>query len=372
MLLSRASPRCAWLAIAATFIIAAAAAILVPTVRPAPHPGVTVSTPSAPLMRGAVRRVLTATAGIWLSYGSLEIIQPLYVRQILHGSVSIYAWTLTAFALGGLTTGLAASAFPRKALASRLAVPIGALAVAAGELAFTATASLTVALAGSALWGASAAVFTISSRSLMLSVAPPGSHGRAMTIWRSIQSISYLAPATIIGSLVLALGLRTSLHAICLLAGITGAGALGQTIIRPATDRTLSPTRRGQASPLALTVEARFGHSPGQMETDFTNPGNAWKHLLRAESQSAAWSLIRIAYSACKMVSDPRGSGAHRAPSSGSYPCSRQAPIIHRVSNLIYAMSLPTPVRTSVARRASALQARIRATGSQGRILEQA
>jgi hypothetical protein len=59
-------------------------------------------------------------AGIWLSYGGLEIIQPLYVRQILHGSVGVYAWTLTAFALGGLTAGLAASAFPRKALASRL------------------------------------------------------------------------------------------------------------------------------------------------------------------------------------------------------------------------------------------------------------
>jgi predicted MFS family arabinose efflux permease len=158
------------------------------------------------------------------------MIQPLYVRQILHGSVSVYAWTLTAFALGGLTSGLAASALPPRALTSRLAVPAGALAVAAGELAFTATASLSVALIGSALWGASAAAFTISSRSLMLSAAPPSRHGQAMTIWRSIQSMSYLAPATIIGSLVLALGLRTSLHTICLLAGITGAAALGQTI----------------------------------------------------------------------------------------------------------------------------------------------
>jgi hypothetical protein len=80
----------------------------------------------------------------------------------------------------------------------------------------------------------------------MLSAAPPGSHGRAMTAWRSVQSIAYVAPAAVIGSLVLALGLRASLHGICLLAGITGAAVLGQTIIRPATDRTLLPTRCGQ------------------------------------------------------------------------------------------------------------------------------
>lgn len=238
-LLSRESSRWTWLAIASAFAVAAAAGALVPAIRPAPPPSISEPAPAAPLMRGAVGRVLTATAGIWLSYGSLEIIQPLYVRQVLHGSVGVYAWTLTAFALGGLTAGLTASVFPRKALASRLAVPIGALAVAASELAFTATASLSVALLGAALWGASAAAFTISSRSLMLSAAPPGSHGRAMTAWRSVQSMAYVAPATVIGSLVLALGLRASLHGICLLAGITGAGVTAQTIIRPTADRTL-------------------------------------------------------------------------------------------------------------------------------------
>ncbi|HEY1619754.1 MAG TPA: MFS transporter [Streptosporangiaceae bacterium] len=250
-LLAHADASAAWLAAAVLLGVAATGSMTVPARRPAPAPSP--DTRSAPAGQrrssGSLAVVLAITAGVWLSYGALEILQPLYVRQVLHASLSLYAWTMTAFALGG-TAGALLTAGVRGKL-PQIRVPAAALAVAAGERIFTATSSPATALAGAAAWGAAAAVFSVTSRTAILSAAPAHRHGQALSTWRAVQSAAGVAPAAITGTLTTAIGLPATLTATCCLASGTGVIALAAALHSRAAKRGNSRAGSRQALPAA-------------------------------------------------------------------------------------------------------------------------
>lgn len=229
-LLAYAGPRIAWLAVAGAFAAGAACSALVPATRPAAD----ARTPDdagrrgAPRIRGRLTAILAVTAGVWLTYGTMAVLQPLFVRQGLHASLITYGWTMVAFAAGSVALAMTAmTARPLgQVLASPWLVAIAAVMVAAGERLFTATSSVPVALAGAAVWGASAGAFNLSCRSAVLLIVPPAAHGRALSCWRAVQAAANLAPTAAVGPLIAAAGLATVLAGTCALAAAAGVACL--------------------------------------------------------------------------------------------------------------------------------------------------
>jgi hypothetical protein len=229
-LLAYSGPRTAWLAVAAVFTAGAACSALVPATRPAANsgPGEDASRRGPPRIRKRLTAILVVTAGVWLTYGTMAILQPLYVRQGLHASLIIYGWTMVAFAAGSVALAMTAMAARplRQALASPWTLAIAAIGVAAGERLFTATSSVTFALAGAVAWGASAGAFNLACRSAVLQVVPAAAHGRALSSWRAVQAAANLAPAAAIGQLMTVTGLTTVLTGTCALAAAVGLACL--------------------------------------------------------------------------------------------------------------------------------------------------
>ena len=253
-------PRAPWVVTAALFAVAGCAAVAVPAIRPA----VVAVSVTAPAFSGRRRwlpvtrigGMLAVTAGIWLSYGAMEVLQPLFVKEGLHASLIVYGWTMASNAVAG--SAVAVAAMPKHSplrafLTWRWSVPVSALAVAAALRVFTATSSVTVALGGSALWGAAAVLFTLASKEVILSQVPAQSHGEAMALWRAVQSGAYTAPAAVTGPLTATFGLARVLAGVCALAGASamchGAGTAAASVTRPRARRRAALTLKALALP---------------------------------------------------------------------------------------------------------------------------
>jgi hypothetical protein len=162
------------------------------------------------------------------------LLAPLYVRGILHAPLVAYGWSLTAFAAGGLAA-MCYLARRGRVLASPWGVGGFALAAACAEWVFTGTALLPVALAGAALWGASAGMFTVCCRAALVATVAPSRHGRALSWWLGVQNLANVAPVAVAAQAVAAAGLRTVLAGTCAfgtacaLGGVTAAWRLPRT-----------------------------------------------------------------------------------------------------------------------------------------------
>lgn len=66
--------------------------------------------------------------------------------------------------------------------------------VGAGESLFASSHSVGMAFAAISLWGMAAGLFNPASRIAFLKAAPAEMHGRAMGLWRAVQSFGSLAP----------------------------------------------------------------------------------------------------------------------------------------------------------------------------------
>ena len=251
-------PRAPWIVTAALFAVAGCAAVAVPAIRPL---AVTATVPAfsgrrrwLPVTR--IGGMLAVTAGIWLSYGAMEILQPLFVKDELHSSLIIYGWVMASNATAGSVMSVAAmrKRSPLRAfLTWRWSVPVSALAVAAALRLFTATNSVAVAMGGSALWGAAAVLFTLASKEVILSQVPAQAHGEAMALWRAVQSGAYAAPAAATGLLTARFGLAWVLTGVCALAGASalchGAGTAATGVTRPRARRRAALTLQALALP---------------------------------------------------------------------------------------------------------------------------
>jgi hypothetical protein len=66
-------------------------------------------------------------------------------------------------------------------------------------------------------------LFGLSCRAVIVAATPPAEHGRALSLWFTIQDACLALPAALTGSAVAFLGLRAVLDSAAALAGLTGA-----------------------------------------------------------------------------------------------------------------------------------------------------
>jgi predicted MFS family arabinose efflux permease len=234
--LTHASDRAAWVLVIGLSAAAALGTFLVPA-RP-PEPASAPASQRRTSIPAAARRVLALTAGVYLTIGVITVLEPLYVRQVLHSPLTIYGWLLAVWGGAGILTSLAATRWPVIA-AGRWAVPAATLTLAAGELLYVNTAIAACAFAGVAVFGTGAALFRLSVRAVIVNAVPAHAHGRALGLWETIQNASSVAPTAATGALVTLAGLRLVLACCGSAAGAVAALTLaGRWAAWPASRST--------------------------------------------------------------------------------------------------------------------------------------
>jgi predicted MFS family arabinose efflux permease len=137
---------------------------------------------STPGLRWTLGVALSVYA-LWAVFGVLE---PLYVRDVLHEGDATFALLQTVWGVGLVMTSLVLAAW-----GDRLARPtvIGVAVVASGITAaiYLGTRSVVVAFVGVFLWGVDVAFFYVPARTLLQRYAPTQFHGRVMALNHSLE-----------------------------------------------------------------------------------------------------------------------------------------------------------------------------------------
>jgi len=133
-----------------------------------------------------LRWTLGVAASVYALWAVFGVLEPLYVRDVLHESAATFALLQTVFGIGLVTTSLVLAAW-----GDRLVRPtvIGGAVVASGLTAalYLGTSSVTVAFVGVFLWGIDVAFFYVPARTLLQRYAPEAFHGRVMALNHSLE-----------------------------------------------------------------------------------------------------------------------------------------------------------------------------------------
>ena len=285
-LVAYAGDRAAWALVAGLSAAAAIGTLMVPAVPPESCP-VPDGERQARIPR-PVWAVLLVTAGIYLTFGMITILEPLYVRQILHGPFTTYGWLLAVWAFAGILTSVAVGRRSR-VVTWRGALPLAALTVAIGEAIYVSTPIEGFAFAGAALFGGGAALFRLSARAVIVKAIPLRSHGRALSLWESVQCAFFVAPSAATGWLVTAFGLRIVLGGGNVVAGLIAGGSVARSprplwqprVIRrpPAIQGAAhleAPPAVGQSPPIRQPPSGRGSVDTGQVRSNGRYRRSRW------------------------------------------------------------------------------------------------
>jgi uncharacterized membrane protein len=162
------------------------------------------------LRTGILRRVVACTFAVHLLYGAALLAEPLYVRDVLERSPSVFAALQTAFGIclvvGGL---LAARVGERLAGFGWVALGVGASGLTA--IVYLGTPYLLVAFLGVGLWGVATAVIAGPSRTVLQRSSPESTHGRVLSADLMAGSTAELVGVGAAGVLVGAFGVPWSI-----------------------------------------------------------------------------------------------------------------------------------------------------------------
>jgi predicted MFS family arabinose efflux permease len=186
----------AFYADAATFLVGAFVALRIriePAPRPEPSEEHATSTwrelregmRLARRTRG-LRWTLTVAACVYLLWAVFGVLEPLYVRDVLGGSDSMFAVLQAVFGAGLVLTGLLLAAVGERVARPRyvaLAMVVSGLTAAL----YLGTESEVVAFVGVFLWGVDTAFFFVPARTLLQRYAPAAFHGRVLSLNQSLE-----------------------------------------------------------------------------------------------------------------------------------------------------------------------------------------
>jgi MFS transporter, DHA3 family, macrolide efflux protein len=187
-----------------------------------------------------VRFTLALSAAVFLTWSTFMVIEPLYVRDVLHRSPTVFSLLQTAFGVGLVGTGLL---LPRLGdrVASTRALSGSVLLSGLAAATYIGTRSVAVAFVGVFLWGVDVAFYSAPSRTLLQRGSPVHAHGRVLALYRSLHSWSDVVALPLAAVVAGALGPRVAGLAVAAVAAT--AGSLGLAVgKRPAISGSLEPT----------------------------------------------------------------------------------------------------------------------------------
>ena len=173
-----------------------------------------------------VRRTLSLAFAVFCSWGAFMVIEPLYVRDVLHRSPAMLGLLQTVFGVGLIGTTMLLPRIGERVVSVRaLAIAVAFSGVAAAV--YVGTHSLAVAMAGVFVWGVDVAFFMPPMQTVLQRATPIEAHGRVMSLAATANGVGNLVAIPISGLVVGAIGVSHTGTVIGVLAVITGgAGAM--------------------------------------------------------------------------------------------------------------------------------------------------
>jgi predicted MFS family arabinose efflux permease len=135
---------------------------------------------------------------LWALFGVLE---PLFVRDVLGRSDTVFALLQTVLGVGLVGTGLLLAA-----VGDRIARPryVAVATIVSGGTAalYLGTRSLPVAYVAVFLWGVDVAFFFVPAKTLMQRYSPTAAHGRILSLNQSLEPLASIVMAPVAAALV--------------------------------------------------------------------------------------------------------------------------------------------------------------------------
>ncbi|MDP9404833.1 MAG: MFS transporter, partial [Actinomycetota bacterium] len=141
---------------------------------------------------------------LWALFGVLE---PLYVRDVLDESDTVFALLQTVFGVGLVGAGLALAAVGERIARPRYVAMATVVSGATAAL-YLGTGSLPVAYLGVFLWGIDVAFFYVPAKTLLQRHSPTTAHGRVLSLNQSLEPLASLFIAPVAAVLVGVVGVQ--------------------------------------------------------------------------------------------------------------------------------------------------------------------
>jgi predicted MFS family arabinose efflux permease len=205
-----------------------------------------------------LRWTLTVAMCVYLLWAVFGVLEPLYVRDVLGGSDSMFALLQTVFGVGLVLTGLLLAVVGERIARPRY-VALAMIVSGATAALYLGTKSEVVAFVGVFLWGVDTAFFFVPTRTLLQRYAPAAFHGRVLSLNQSLEPTAGIV--------------ATPLAALAL--GVVGVQALGVVAGALATvgGVVLLLLARGLAAPTASDYDPTAGSSRDAIALGGAAPG---------------------------------------------------------------------------------------------------
>ncbi len=154
-------------------------------------------------------RLLALASSVYVVWGAYAVIEPLYVRDVLHRSPATLALLQSVFGVALVANGfLVARAGER--IARIETVIFAAMASGLAAILYVGTATLSVAIAGIAVWGAATAWFVPPNQTLVQRSTPLETHGRVLALDATLRSGANVVAASVTGVAAVLVGVQAA------------------------------------------------------------------------------------------------------------------------------------------------------------------
>jgi MFS family permease len=140
------------------------------------------------------------------------VVEPIYVRDVLHRPASLFALLQAAFGVTLLANALILPRYGDR-VASMRTLRLCALGAAAAAPLYVGTSSVAVAFVGVAVWGIATGWFIAPRDTLLQRATPITAHGRVLAIDSTLRSWAHVVALPTAALLVSVFGLRTAAFA---------------------------------------------------------------------------------------------------------------------------------------------------------------
>jgi len=136
-----------------------------------------------------LRWTLCVVGSVYLLWALFGLLEPLYVRDALGESDTVFAMLQTVFGIGLVSAGLALATIGDRVARPRY-VAMAVIASGATAALYVGTESVVVAFIGVFLWGIDVAFFYIPAKTLLQRYAPTTFHGRILSLNQSLEPLA--------------------------------------------------------------------------------------------------------------------------------------------------------------------------------------
>jgi predicted MFS family arabinose efflux permease len=192
-------------------------------------------------------------------WGLFGVLEPLYVRDVLGESDTVFALLQAVLGVGLVGAGTTVAV-----IGDRVATPrwVALATMASGVTAalYLGTRWLPIAAAGVFLWGAGVAFFYAPAKTLLQRYAPTPAHGRILALNQSLEPLASMVTAPLAAALTVGRGIQA--------AGVAGgvAAVVGGLV-------TLGRGRHLPPPPLGVRADPRAGTSRDAIALGGPAPG---------------------------------------------------------------------------------------------------